>query len=225
MPNQALPGVTVLTFPKALVNAYLVEADVLTLIDTGTPGGADKILGAIRGAGHGERDLGRILLTHRHSDHASNAAELARITGAPVRCSPVDAPYIREGTEQPLPRPATPLGLVMVPYVKAVLPWSLPVVAAEASLVGDATVGPFRVIDTPGHTAGHVSLLWTDQGVLFAGDAAAHITSLGPHPAADDPATARKSFESLSRLEFDAAVFGHGRPLVGAAARFRAATG
>jgi len=225
VPNQPLPGVTALTFPKALVNAFLVEADVLTLIDTGTPGGADKILAAIRGAGHGERDLKRILLTHRHSDHAANAADLARVTGASVYCSPVDAPYIREGTEQPRPRPATPLGQVMVPYVKVALSWSLPAVAAEDSLVGDATVGPFRVIDTPGHTAGHVSLLWTDQGVLFAGDAAAHITSLGPHPAADDPATARQSFASLSHLEFETACFGHGRPLVGAAAQFRAAAG
>jgi len=225
VPNQPLPGVTALTFPKALVNAFLVEADVLTLIDTGTPGGADKILAAIRRLGHGERDLERILLTHRHCDHAANAAELARVTGASVYCSPVDAPYIREGTEQPRPRPATPLGQVMVPYVKAALPWRLPAVAAEDSLVGDATVGPFRVMDTPGHTAGHVSLLWTDQGVLFAGDAAAHITSLGPHPAADDPATARQSFASLSQLEFDAACFGHGRPLLGAAAQFRAAAG
>jgi glyoxylase-like metal-dependent hydrolase (beta-lactamase superfamily II) len=95
-------------------------------------------------------------------------------------------------------------------------------VDAQDSLVGDATIGSFRVIDTPGHTAGHVSLLWIDQGVLFAGDAAAHITSLGPHPAADDPAIARQSFASLGHLEFDAACFGHGRALLGAAAQFRA---
>lgn len=221
MPHQPLHGVTTLTFPRALVNAFLVEADVLTLIDTGTPGGADKILAAIRDAGHDETDLGRILLTHRHSDHAANAAELARVTGAPVLCSPADAPYIREGTEQPRPSPATLLGQVMVPYVKAALPWSLPAVDAEDTLVGDANVGPFRVIETPGHTAGHVSLLWSDQGVLFTGDAAAHITSLGPHPVADDPATARQSFTSLGHLEFDAACFGHGRALLGAAAQFR----
>ncbi len=131
MPNQPLPGVTALTFPKALVNAFLVEADVLTLIDTGTPGGADRVLVAIRAAGHGEQDLKRILLTHRHSDHAANAADLARVTGASVYCSPVDAPYIREGTEQPRPRPATPLGQVMVPYVKLALPWSVPAVAVH----------------------------------------------------------------------------------------------
>ena len=92
MPHQVLPRITVFSFPRAVVNAFLVEADVLTLIDTGTPGGTAKILAGIRGAGHSERDLKRILLTHRHSDHAANAAELARITGATVHCSPVDAP-------------------------------------------------------------------------------------------------------------------------------------
>jgi glyoxylase-like metal-dependent hydrolase (beta-lactamase superfamily II) len=223
VPDHALPDIKVLSFPQAVVNAFLVEADVLTLIDTGTPGGAGKVLAAIRGAGHGERDLKRILLTHRHSDHAANAAELARITGASVHCSPADAPYIREGTEQPRPRPATLLGRVMVPYVKAALPWSVPSVPAHDDLVGDTTIGAFRVIDTPGHTAGHVSLLWPDRGVLFTGDAAAHITSLGPHPAADDPVTARTSFATLSRLDFDAAYFGHGRPLIGATTQFRSA--
>lgn len=223
MPKELLPGVTMLTFPKALVNAFLVKADVLTLIDTGTPGGTDKLVSAIRSGGHGERELGRILLTHRHSDHASNAAELAQITGAEVQCSPADAPFIREGIEQPRPRAATPLGRVMVPYVKIALPWKLRGVAARESLTEGARIGPFQVIATPGHTAGHISLLWEERGILFAGDAAAHITSVGPHPAADDPATAKQSFASLSDHDFDVACFGHGRPLTrGAAAQFRA---
>jgi glyoxylase-like metal-dependent hydrolase (beta-lactamase superfamily II) len=85
--SSAIPGVREMLFPRAVVNAYLVEADVLTLVDTGTPGGAGKVLAAVRSAGHDPRDVGRILLTHRHSDHAGNAAELARETGAAVHAS------------------------------------------------------------------------------------------------------------------------------------------
>lgn len=218
------PGVTELLFPKAVVNAFVVDAEVLTLIDTGTPGGAGKILKALGAAGRQPTDVGRILLTHRHADHAGNAAELARATGAPVHVSPVDAPFVTEGREQPRPRVATPLGRVLVPYVKAALPWSLDPVAAEATLVEGAMVGPFRVLETPGHTAGHVSLLWPERGILFTGDAAAHITSLGPHPASDDPDRARESFRRLAGEEFDGACFGHGRAIkTGAAAAFRAA--
>lgn len=219
-----LSGVTELLFPTAVVNAFVLEADVLTVVDTGTPGGAGKVIKAIRGAGHEPGDVGRILVTHRHADHASNAAELARLTGAEVHVSPADAPYFRDGTEQPRPVPATPLGRVMVPYVKLALPWKLDPMAVQETLVDGVMVGPFRVIGTPGHTAGHVSLLWVERGILFTADAAAHITSVGPHPAADDPERARESFKRLAQEDFDVACFGHGRTIKANASRaFRAA--
>jgi glyoxylase-like metal-dependent hydrolase (beta-lactamase superfamily II) len=222
--SPTIPGVRQLLFPRAVVNAYLVEADVLTLVDTGTPGGAGKILAAVRSAGRDPRDVGRILLTHRHSDHAGNAAELARLTGAEVHASPGDAVFLTEGREQPRPQAATPLGRALVPYVKVALPWRLDPMAVEPSLADGAALGPFRVIATPGHTAGHVSLLWTERGILFTGDAAAHITRVGQHPAADDPERARESFRRLAAEDFDGACFGHGRATAtGAAAAFRAA--
>jgi hypothetical protein len=47
------------------------------------------------------------------------------------------------------------------------------------------------------------------------------IAGVGPHPAADDAATARESFRKPSALGFDAACFGHGRPIPsGASGRF-----
>jgi glyoxylase-like metal-dependent hydrolase (beta-lactamase superfamily II) len=213
MNRQIFTGVRAVLFPRAVVNAFLVEADVLTLIDTGTPGGAPRIRAALRDAGRAPGDLRRIVLTHRHSDHAGNAAELARLTGADVHVSPIEAPFVTGGAEQPRPRAATPLGRAMVPYVKVALPWRVDPVDAQQTLEDGAMVGPFRVVATPGHTAGHVSLLWEERRILFAGDAAAHITTLGPHPAADDPEMARASFGILAALPFDAACFGHGRAL------------
>lgn len=223
MSRVILPGVAQIFFPRAVVNAFVVNADVVTLVDTGTPGAASKVLDAIRNLGLTPSDVKRILITHRHADHAGNAAELAAITGAEVHVASGDAQFITERREQPRPLPATPLGQALVPYVKVALPWELDPVAAEATLVDGASVGPFRVIDTPGHTAGHVSLLWQGPDVLFTGDAAANLTRIGPHPASDDPQRARESFAKLSGLEFESACFGHGRPARhGAAAAFRA---
>jgi len=220
----SIPGVTAILFPRAVVNAFLVEADVLTVVDTGTVGSAGKVVAALRRLGHDPRDVGRIVVTHRHSDHAGNAAELARASGAEVHMSPGDAPYLAEGREQPRPRPATRLGRLMVPYVERALPWRLEPAAVRQTLVDGAALGPFRVVETVGHTAGHVSLLWPERGILFTADAAAHLTTVGPHPAADDPARARESFRRLAGLDFDVACFGHGRSIArGAAAAFRAA--
>jgi glyoxylase-like metal-dependent hydrolase (beta-lactamase superfamily II) len=221
MVREPIPGIEEVLFPKAMVNAFVVRADVLTLIDTGTPRGAGRLAAAA--SRHGA--IERIILTHRHADHAGSAAALARLTGAEVHVSPADAPYVREGREQPRPVAATPLGHAMVLYVKAALPWQLePVPDARETLVDGAMIGPFRVIATPGHTAGHVSLLWEERRVLFTGDAAANITAVGPHPAADDPATAAASFRRLITLDFDAACFGHGRAVAtNAASALRAA--
>lgn len=147
-----ITGVTEVLFPKAVVNAFVVRADVPTLIDTGTPGGAAKVLSAIAKAGLNPADIERIVLTHRHADHAGNAAELARATGAEVHVAPADAPFVAEGREQPRPRPTTPLGRVMVPYVKLALPWALDKTPVQETLSDGASVGPFRVIGTPGAT-------------------------------------------------------------------------
>ncbi len=224
MHRVVMPGVAAVFFPRAVVNAYVVNADVLTLVDTGTPGGASAILAAIRALGREQSDVGRILLTHRHADHAGNAAELARETGAPVHVAPLEAPFVRDGAEQPRPSPATPMGSALVPYVKLALPWALPPMPVQETLDDGEEVGPFRIIATPGHTAGHVSLLWQERGLLFAGDAAANLTGVGPHPAADDPAQARDSFRRLAERDFKGAVFGHGRTVRSRAAdAFRAA--
>lgn len=222
MARERIPGIDEVLFPKAMVNAFVVRADVLTLIDTGTPGGAGKLAAAA--ARHAR--IERIIITHRHADHAGNAAALARLTGAEVHVSPADGPYVREGREQPRPVPVTPLGQAMVRYVSVALPWKLePVPDARETLVDGAMIGPFRVVATPGHTAGHVSLLWEERRVLFTADAAANITGVGPHPVADDPDTAAASFRRLATLDFDAACFGHGRAIAaGAAPAFRTAT-
>ena len=224
MPTEVLPGVTAIAFPRAIVTAYVVRADVPTLVDTGTPGGAGKVLGALRGLGLEPRDVGRILLTHRHADHAGNARELAQLTGAEVHVAPGAVPYVSDGREQPKPRAATPLGRLLVPYVSVALPWTLEPAPTQPTLVDGARVGPFRVVTSPGHTEDHVALVWEERAVLFTGDAAANVTGVGPHPAADDPELARRTFRGLVDTPFDAALFGHGQPVTsGAQARFRAA--
>ena len=125
MARDLLPGITAITFPTAFVNAYVLRADVPTLVDTGTPGGAGRILKAVRGAGLEPADLERILLTHRHPDHAGNARELARLTGADVHVAPAAVPHVSEGRKQRRPRPATPLGLLLSPLLGVALPSTL----------------------------------------------------------------------------------------------------
>ena len=95
---------------------------------------------------------------------------------------------------------------------------------------GDVLDGGFRVVHTPGHTAGHTSyLLDREGGVLIAGDAAgARGTKAGPPIGAvigmytEGLGEAVRSFRKLAALEFEVAVTGHGQPVrSGAAEVFR----
>ena len=81
-----------------------------------------------------------------------------------------------------------------------------------------------RVIHTPGHSAGHISLLWEHAGgVLVVGDAAANQGALMPAPVAEDHELNAASLRRLAALDFEVAVFGHGEPIhEGASAAFAA---
>ena len=77
---------------------------------------------------------------------------------------------------------------------------------------------------TPGHTLGHLAMLLPrDGGVLFTGDAATNFGRLGAGPIYEDVDEGMRSLRRLSELEFETALFSHGRPLKPRAAeRFRA---
>jgi glyoxylase-like metal-dependent hydrolase (beta-lactamase superfamily II) len=92
---------------------------------------------------------------------------------------------------------------------------------------GPVPVPGFSAVHTPGHTPGHVSyLLDRAGGVLFVGDAAGGgrggKVRRTPRMFNDDGAAAATSLGRLAELEFEVAVFGHGRAVTGRAVdRFR----
>ena len=94
---------------------------------------------------------------------------------------------------------------------------------------GDLVSG-FRVILTPGHTFGHVSLLRDWDGLLFTADAFGCLPRkirVGVRePLCADPALARRSAEKLVAEDFSTVVFAHGKTLrAGAQERLRAVVG
>ena len=82
--------------------------------------------------------------------------------------------------------------------------------------------GGIEVIHTPGHCAGHVALLWRPGRMLFAGDVGTNLMGLGDPVGFESLEEGRASQRKLASLSFDAAGFGHGKPIArDASARFR----
>ena len=82
--------------------------------------------------------------------------------------------------------------------------------------------GGFEVIHVPGHCAGQVALLWRPGRMLFAADVCTNVMGLGDPVGFENLEEGRASQRKLASLSFDAAGFGHGKPIARhASMRFR----
>ena len=180
------------------VSAYLVvRGGEAAIIDTGNPGDQGDIEQALAEVGLGWGDVGNVVLTHRHPDHVGSLGPV--LDGA----AEADA-FAGEGD---IPRISSPRPLAPV-------------------FDGDTVFG-LEVIETPGHTAGSISLLDTAAGALICGDAMNGAGSgvsgdgngvTGANPRfTDDIDQADASIRKLATYTFESVYFGHGRPLEGGA--------
>ena len=201
------------------VNAFVIEDDGLTLIDTGTKGSAGKIFSAIKNSGKNPYDIKRIILTHAHPDHAGSAEEIKRILGIPVMAHREDAKIMRYGI-------ACRKEICLTPGLKNWLIYELvikrsginiePVSIDEQLSDHDLLplLGGIRVIHTPGHSKGHICLLAENEEVLIAGDLLSNSTGLGLSVIYENMAEGISSILNVTDLDFDKMVFGYGKPIL-----------
>jgi glyoxylase-like metal-dependent hydrolase (beta-lactamase superfamily II) len=205
----------------ALVNTYLVrESDSFTLIDTGVPGGATKMIEAARSIAM--EPIARILLTHAHGDHIGSLDATAKALGqTEVAIGRREARLLPKKPAQDRSLdPGEPQC-----KLKGMFPGA---VTAPTHLVNDGELyGSLRVLATPGHTPGHMSYLDERDGTLYAGDALitvggrVHVAGFGPWyfplPAWGTwhRPTALESARRLADLPIRRYASGHGRLVEG----------
>jgi glyoxylase-like metal-dependent hydrolase (beta-lactamase superfamily II) len=204
-----------------LVNCYLVrESDSFTLIDTGIPGGAKRMIDAARAIA--SEPIARLLLTHAHSDHIGSLDALAPALGQPqVAIGRREARLLpkKPAQDRSLDPGEPPC------KVKGGFPGA---VTAATHLLSDGELyGSLRVVATPGHTPGHLSYLDERDGTLYAGDAlvtvggTVHVSGFGPWyfplPALATwhRPTALESARRLAELPVRRIAAGHGRIVEG----------
>lgn len=194
-------------------NVYLLTGREPVIIDTGLPGQAPRILAYLGAAGVAAGDLRAIVLTHHDIDHIGSAAALAQAAGIPVWAPEGDAPYISGERRRPGIKRLVPL--LVRPFFGALAPPALGRLLRE----GDELPGGFRVLATPGHTPGHISL--HRPGTLVAGDLLMVMRRPGgglrlrasPPAMSWDSAAVGRSLRRIASLPVDMILAGHGPPV------------
>ena len=193
-------------FPPNAINVYLV-GDVL--LDAGSRHAARRILRQLQG-----RTVTIHALTHAHADHQGSSHQVCETLGIPLWCGELDAEAVEDGRiRQRMPR--HPMNLL----IGTLFPGP-PHPVARRLREGDEVAG-FEVLDTPGHSAGHISVWRAADRTLICGDVfnnmnvVTGIPGLHEPPAffTPDPARNRESMRRLAALEPELVCFGHGAPL------------
>lgn len=139
-------------------NCFLIQTDdQFTLIDTGLLGSATKIMAAAETLG---KQITTIIVTHAHQDHAASLDDLVKQLGDVNIVTSQQTSQFLAGDMSFAGTPAKLPGS----YIKTE--------SKPSQVVGDnEMLGPLKIVTTPGHTPGHISVFDTRDRTLYAGDA------------------------------------------------------
>ncbi|MFD0794088.1 MBL fold metallo-hydrolase [Mucilaginibacter litoreus] len=160
------------------VNIYMVAnrrgaGKGWVLVDTGVKGSAKKIINmAEQLFGPGTKPAA-IVLTHGHSDHSGSLQELLRYWDVPVYAHHLEMPYLTSRSSYPPADPEVGGGFMsLISWMWPIKPINVSRNLREIDLYeGIPELPEWKIIHTPGHTPGHISLFFPLNTTLIAGDA------------------------------------------------------
>ncbi len=217
----------VIPIPLGITKAFLVKDEGAILVDTGSPNDENRIVAALHSSKVAPEALKLILLTHGHYDHCGSTRKLRDFTSAPVAIHERDVALLKRGRVESLTPIAFGARLVKLISFRRFLPDDPDVVITqEMDLRAYGVNG--KILFTPGHTAGSISVLLAGGeaivgdlmvggylgGFLFPGHP-------GYHYFADDVAAVQQSIRKLMALNPKIVYVAHGGPLQPAAIRRR----
>ena len=147
------------------VYAYLIYGKKICMVDSGISSAKEKILGYLKQTGRAPQEINLIVQTHSHADHIGLSAEIKKISGCKVAAHGAEQTWIEDIEEQYRRRPTPTFRSYVHDSTK--VDW----VAKDGDLLDLGDGENLKVIHTPGHSPGSISLVYPADGALFSGDA------------------------------------------------------
>ena len=173
-------------------------------------------------AGYDIKDVKRIILTHVHVDHAQAANEIKKKSGAKIYSHWIEANYLAHNPldngpptiQETIDKFAKP-GISIEKLIKKYGTFEVEPIIVDQQVSDGDMIGSLKVIHTSGHTPGHISLYYKEDGTIFGADSIyKHVFGAdGMYVSAPqvsiDPVTALVSAQRLSKIKFNKLLMAH----------------
>jgi hydroxyacylglutathione hydrolase len=167
MDNQ--PSV-IIPIPLGMVSTFLINGERSILVDTGMHGSEQRILKIINQYNIAYKDISLIVITHGHNDHFGSASKIREIINAPIAIHTLDAEAFRQNVN--LRQYTIPTGN-LGKFFNLILRQSAPRTNIEPDILieNELDLAPFgitgKIIHTPGHTPGSISILLSNGDAII----------------------------------------------------------
>ena len=210
--------------PRGKVFPYLFveDRDNLTLIDPSFLSQLPILEKYLLNVGYDIKNVRRIILTHVHVDHSQAANEIKKRSGAKIyshwiesRYLSHDPPYQGPPTTQDTVDKLEKLGVSMKALIKEYGSFEVEPTRVDEQVSDGDMIGSLKVIHTPGHTPGHISLYYEKDKLLLGADSiykhvfGAEGMYISAPQVSIDPITAIISAQRLSKVNFDKLLMAH----------------
>ncbi|AAK79354.1 glyoxylase-like metal-dependent hydrolase (beta-lactamase superfamily II) [Clostridium acetobutylicum] len=208
---------------KSVINVTLLyDEENVVLVDTGFPGMSAYIREAVEKAGVALDKVNKIILTHQDIDHIGSLASIIKESNKKIEVfsHEEEKPYI-EGTKTPLKLvkfqdKANTSDQIRAICEKLKIGFEMAKSPVNTTLKDGEKLpfcGGIEVIQTPGHTFGHICLYIEKSKLLIAGDAlgAQDGVLMLADPLFDfDSNLSKKSLEKLTKYDIETVICYHG---------------
>lgn len=223
-PSTKKPGTdnlySIITIPMGHSNSFLIVSEGRgILVDAGYPGKIKNLQIALERNHLGFPDIVLVVLTHTHYDHVGCLAEIKEKSGAKILVHTAEKEFLEKGAT-PFPRGTSWFSKIISRIGNTFMLSKSryqPVVSSDIVVNDIYDLGKYisraKIIPTPGHTAGSISLVIENEAA-FVGDTLFNVIpgTVFP-PFADDVPELLKSWKVLIDSGCRTYYPGHGKPI------------
>jgi len=178
-------------YADRFVYSYILVGEKICLIDAGVMATAPLLLDYLKGIGRSPCDISIVLLTHAHPDHIGGCLAIKNTSSAFFCAHPADKPWIEDVEKQYRERPILNFFELVGGSVRVTRELK------EGNIVSWEKGKTIRVLETPGHSLGSISLFFEEEGSLFTGDA---VPASGTIPIYVNPEISIQSIQKLRKV-------------------------